>query len=82
MNRDFLAPVSLFFETDFKDLSVYDDFQIMVGEKINDSLKFKIWQWRSTTMGFEIYFSLNTLKCLKLPFTSIGFKNNYGSIIL
>ena len=35
---------NLFFETDFKDLSVYDDFQIMVGEKINDSLKFKIWQ--------------------------------------
>ena len=28
----------------------------------------------------DIYFSLNTLKCLKLPFTSIGFKNNYGSI--
>ena len=30
----------------------------------------------------DIYFSLNTLKCLKLPFTSIGFKNNYGSIII
>ena len=28
----------------------------------------------------DIYFStLNTLKCIKLPFTSSGFKNNYGS---
>ena len=26
------------------------------------------------------YFSLNTLKCLKLPFTSSGFKNNYAAI--
>ena len=28
----------------------------------------------------DTYFSLNTLKCLKLPFTSSGFKNNYGAI--
>ena len=28
----------------------------------------------------DTYFSLNTLKCLKLPFTSSGFKNNYAAI--
>ena len=30
----------------------------------------------------DIYFSMNTLKCLKLPFTSEGFKNNYGSFCI
>ena len=30
----------------------------------------------------DIYFSLNALKCLKLPFTSEGFKNNYGNFII
>ena len=32
--------------------------------------------------GKDVYFSMNTLKCLKLPFTSDGFKNNYGSFII
>ena len=35
---------NLFFETNFKDLSLYDDFQIMVGEKYKDNFKFKIWK--------------------------------------
>ena len=28
------------------------------------------------------YFSMDTLKCIKLPFTKSGFKGNYGSIIM
>jgi len=30
----------------------------------------------------DIYFSMDTLKCLKLPFTSKGAKNNYGFFIV
>lgn len=30
----------------------------------------------------DIYFSMDTLKCLKLPFTSKGAKNNYGFFII
>ena len=30
----------------------------------------------------DIYFSMQVLKCISLPFTSRGFKNNYGSSII
>ena len=57
-------------------LNIQTDDYIENEEYINFSFKEKDFY----NSNKDNIISINTLKCLKLPFTSKGFKNNYGSI--
>ena len=53
---------------------------IITSHNIYTSFDFKEDKFNKTKK--DNYFSMDTFKCIKLPFTKSGFKGNYGSIIM
>ena len=49
---------------------------------LNDYKSFTFDEEEFNDTKKDNYFTMEVFKCIKLPFTSIGFKNNYGSYLM
>ena len=74
-DKDTLSPMC---ECDF---SKYTLNSITVTEH-NSYLSFEFDEDKFNKTKKDNYLSIETFKCIKLPFTKTGFKNNFGSIFI